>query len=227
MKIKTLILSLLFSSTVLSLNAQNWNKEDSVWLLNVLEGKEELKINEETIKAIEEGKLIVPKWLQEKEKIEILKDFSNTGVPDSTHLRSINPYTMPPSVFALYVLYVNKVDSLLENTNTLLTDEERENLKQFLPPESNRIYVNGYGVGGIGNLDFNHILSMVFSPSYRLIAHNRKHATANKNYYDEGALLPSFKFTERERRQIRQAVHNIKVEYNNSIGSAKRNTIDK
>jgi len=66
---------------------------------------------------------------------------------------------------------------------------------------------------------------MVFSPSYRQKAHNSKYATAYKNYYDEGAI-PAITISERERKQIRQSVRNVKVEFNNNIGSPKRNGID-
>ncbi|MDR1814334.1 MAG: hypothetical protein LBR18_05750 [Tannerella sp.] len=204
---------------------QNWSREDSLWLLNILEGKQELKINEDTKKAIEEGKLIMPQWLKDNDKINILKDLGSAGALDSVRMQSIDPFSMPPAVFALYVLYIDKVDSILQNTTVLLTPAERETLMQYLPVSSNRVYVNEYGVGGIGNLDFNHILSMIFSPSYRLKAHNSKYATAYKNYYDEGAL-PALQMTERERKQLRQAVRQVKVEFSNTMGGGKRNTID-
>jgi len=208
-----------------SLSAQNWSREDTLWLLNILEGKQELKINEETLKAIEEGKLVNPNRLKQCDNINVLRDFSNTGVPDSARISRIDPYSMPPAVFALYVLYMEKVDSLCEQTTCLLTPAERESLMQYLPPSSrNRVYVDEYGVGGIGNLDFNHILSMIFSPYYRQLAYNRKHATAYRNYYDEGAV-GTIGISERERRQLRQAVRQVKVDFNAEPG-AKRGGID-
>ena len=39
-------------------SAQQWTKKDSIWLQNVLSGKEKLELNPETKKAIESGELI-------------------------------------------------------------------------------------------------------------------------------------------------------------------------
>jgi hypothetical protein len=104
---KKIILLFLLIITINGIaNAQYWSKEDSIWLKNMLEG-EEIKINEETKKAIEDGRLSVPSWMKNAEnqldKIELLKEFEDAQVPDSVRLRRIDPYTMPPAVFALYV----------------------------------------------------------------------------------------------------------------------------
>ena len=40
------------------MSAQQWTKKDSVWLQNVLSGKEKLELNPETMKAIQSGSLI-------------------------------------------------------------------------------------------------------------------------------------------------------------------------
>ena len=39
-------------------SAQQWTKKDSVWLQNVLSGKEKLELNPETMKAIQSGSFI-------------------------------------------------------------------------------------------------------------------------------------------------------------------------
>lgn len=210
------------------MSAQNWSKEDSVWLRSVIEGNGEIKINEDTKKAIEEGRLIVPPWMKNSEnevdKVDILKDFDNVGRPDSVRIQSVDPYSMPPAVFALYVLYMNKVDSINASMTCLLSAEEQESLASFLPPEARRgLYVSST-TGGIGGMNFNHLLSMAFSPSYRRKAYNSKHAIAYKNYYDAG-VIPSKGLTERERRQIRQDLRNFKVSKEVTIGM-KRHGID-
>ena len=40
------------------ISAQQWTKKDSVWLQNVLSGKEKLELNPETMKAIQSGSFI-------------------------------------------------------------------------------------------------------------------------------------------------------------------------
>jgi len=211
----------------------NWSKEDSVWLINVLEGTVDLKINEATKKAIENGTLVVPSWMKNKDNklnnIEIMQDLSDAGVADSIRLHSIDPYSMPPAVFALYVLYIDRMDSIYESRVSMITPAERKQLENALPASArNMIYYSvspgGAVVGGIGGMDFNHILSMVFSPSYRQKYYNRKYATAYKNYFDEGAIKP-MQLTEAERRQLRQAVRQIKVSVTDQPGQ-KRHGID-
>ncbi|MDR1524647.1 MAG: hypothetical protein LBS79_05230 [Tannerella sp.] len=226
---KILLFCFLLTAICGRMDAQNWSKEDSIWLRSVLEGSEDVKINEDTRKAIEEGRLVVPSWMKNAENgiehIEILKDLSNTGMPDSVRIQNIDPYSMPPAVFALYVLYMNKIDSINASQTCVLSDKDRQKLEDFVPPEA-RIgaYVSGT-TGGIGGMDFNHILSMVFSPSYRRKAYNAKHATAYKNYYDEEALQP-IRLTERERRQLRQSLRNVKVSSEIVPGSKRVNGID-
>ncbi|MDR3309216.1 MAG: hypothetical protein LBS80_04600 [Tannerella sp.] len=214
-KLKLLcVMAVVACFTATTAKAQEWSKEDTIWLLNVIEGRQELRINEATKKAIEEGRLILPSWFKEGDKIELLKDLSNAGAIDSTRIRSVDPYTMPPAVFALYVLYMDKMDSICESQTIMLSKSEKEKLIEQLPPGSRGFSVNGEtGVGVIGGFDFNHLLSMVFSPSYRNKYHNSKHATSYKNYYDEGNVS-SITMTEGERRQMRQALRQavIKIE---------------
>jgi hypothetical protein len=225
---KILIFCLLAIATNGWMNAQDWSKEDSIWFRNVIEGNGDIKINEDTKKAIEEGRLIVPSWMKNSEnrvdKVDILKDFDNTGKPDSVRVQSIAPYSMPPAVFALYVLYMHKVDSINASMTCLLSSEEQETLASFLPPEARKGFYVSNETGGIGGMNFNHLLSMAFSPSYRRKAYNSKHATAYKNYYDAGEI-PSKGLTEREQKQIRQDLRNFKISKDVTIGM-KRHGID-
>ncbi|MDR1223430.1 MAG: hypothetical protein LBL07_11220 [Tannerella sp.] len=224
---KIILLFLFITVIAGTVNAQYWSKEDSTWLKSVLEGGE-IRINEDTKKAIEDGRLIVPSWMKSSDNqidnIELLKDFDHAGAIDSARIQSIDPYSMPPAVFALYVLNMNKMDSIYESSTCMLTAEDQKKLREMLPPEvRDKIYVT-QGIGGIGGMDFNHLLSMVFSPSYRRLAHNAKHATAYKNYYDAGAIKP-IGLTEREKKQLRQTVRNIKTSAGREPGM-KRNGID-
>jgi hypothetical protein len=213
-----ILITFLIVSSLEIIYAQDWTREDSVWLKNYLEGKSEFKLNNETLKAIEEGKLIVPSWMKKNENSnirELIKDFEDAAVRDSIKMERINPLSMPPAVFALYVLYIDKIDSLNANQTILLSESEKEKLKETLPPGNATIYVGNLGTGApsgtIGSLDFNHALSMIFSSQYRRLHYNRKHATAHKFYYDEGAIQPSFKWTESDKRRINSEINNRKV----------------
>ena len=226
---KIFILCVFAISSCGIINAQDWSKEDSLWLINILEGKQELKINEDTKKAIEDGRLIIPSWMKNDDgqiyDIEILKDL-NAGQPDSTKVQNIDPYSMPPAVFALYVLYMDKMDSIYQNSALVLSTEDKKKLEEALPASARyKLYYNEYG-GGIGGYDFNHILSMLFHPTYRRKMHNRKHATAYKNYISTDEVR-TMTLSERERRELNRAVKNVKSSvFNVNVTGVKRNGID-
>ena len=222
---KKIPLSFLFFFFSCSLiQAQEWTREDSIWLQKVLEGKEELKINEDTKRAIEEGRLILPSWMRsndEKSKPELLMDFDDVGIrDDSSRFRDFDPLTMPPAVFALYVLYLDRMDSTF-NISALMTDEVRKELESLIPTGSNVSYTAGSYPG----LDFNHALSMLFSAKYRRLMLNRKHATAYKNYYEGGIPPGRVSFSEQDRIQLNKMVTNKKASFKVNYGS-KRNGID-
>ena len=209
--------------------AQEWTKADSIWLQNVLEGKEELKINEDTKRTIEEGRLILPSWMRsddDKTNLELLMEFDDAGTPDSYMYRPFDPLTMPPAVFALYVLYLDKMDSTFNISALMMTDEVRKELESLIPtgafipttPDSSP----GFSLSGS---DFNHALSMVFSAQYRRLMYNRKHATAYKNYYDNGMVPGRIRFSEQDRKQLNNIVNSKKVSFKVNYGS-KVNGID-
>ena len=217
-------LLLLFSCALLL--AQEWSKEDSLWLRNVLEGKETLKINEDTKKAIEEGRLIVPSWMKNNDTdsdMEVIKDFDNAGTPDSSRMYMIDIYSMPPSVYALYVLYIDKMDSAYQVKSLIITDEERKRLEALVPGMNLFYpYASDHNPGFSIIMDFNDMLSMIFSARYRRIVHNWKHATAYKNYYDEGGIRRPIYISERERKQLTQSVNStrpsVKINTGNKVG---------
>jgi len=110
--------------------AQEWSKEDSIWLQNIMEGKEVLKINEDVIKAIEVGRLITPSLFKKDKNryIDLIKDFEDIGTPDL--MNKIDPYSMPPAVFSLYILKMPAID---KEFRFELTDKEKGQLKVPLP----------------------------------------------------------------------------------------------
>jgi hypothetical protein len=211
--------------------AQNWSKDDSVWIKNYIEGKE-LKINEETLKAIKEGTLIAPPWMKDENGNfkNLIKDFEDAAKLDSTHIERVDPLSMPPAVFALYVLYMDKVDSLNAEHTIMLSQDEKEKLGKIVPSDASQTLslmhsqIRGQ-TGYVGGFDFNDILSSIFSPQYRRLKYNRKYATAYKNYYDEGAVRTTMQFTEREKRQLNRAVQNQK-KVNIKVSPFKFGSID-
>ena len=89
------------------ISAQQWTKKDSVWLQNVLSGKEKLELNPETMKAIQSGSFInldepaSDMKMSPVTPLPILKDFTEYIQTDSTH-RKIALKDLPPGVFWLY-----------------------------------------------------------------------------------------------------------------------------
>ena len=97
-----------------------WTKKDSVWLQNVLSGKEKLQLNPEAMEAIKSGSLII----LEKPDLEmqmipvtplpIIKDFSEYIQPDSSR-RKVALKDLPPSVFWRYNLTSSQIPSVYQS----------------------------------------------------------------------------------------------------------------
>ncbi len=89
------------------ISAQQWTKKDSVWLQNVLSGKEKLELNPETMKAIQSGSFINLDEPASNMKMSpvtplpILKDFTEYIQTDSAHRKKALK-DLPPGVFWLY-----------------------------------------------------------------------------------------------------------------------------
>lgn len=183
------------------LHAQTWSQTDSVWLNDALAGKDTIRLNREFQRAIRNG------------------TFLNLGEP-------LGKMQMAPSSIPItkdFAEYMMPADSLSAADTTWREDGGNAYRKlawKDLPPgvlmrygldgrfAANDQYVVGFGfprsaarkpATGI-SLSFNDILSTAFSPSYRRLAHNRKHATAWKTYND----LPT-PDVHRKQRQFRNA----------------------
>ena len=82
-----------------------WTKQDSIWLQNVLDGKDTIKLNPEYQKAIESGTLIDTETpvgeqkLAKPSQIPITKDFSQYVQRDNTTKRKVPLKDLPPGVF--------------------------------------------------------------------------------------------------------------------------------
>lgn len=100
---------MLIEFSCLQVYAQNWNKEDSVRLSNILSGKDTVRINPEFQKAIQEGRFIHLEdepgqhILEAPSELPLLKDFSEYLRADTdTIYKHLDYWSMPPSVYRLY-----------------------------------------------------------------------------------------------------------------------------
>jgi hypothetical protein len=149
-----------------------WTKGDSIWLQDVLSGKKELRLNPEVQKAIELGTWLNtdPEKPLYKEELGsstlrslITKDFSEYIKPLEEE-RNTPPFSIPPAVFIRQGL-----------TNPLPEDKISKIL--FNTPKSvkeNATYPSG--------ISFDDALKLIFMPSERAKARNRKNANAWKTY---------------------------------------------
>lgn len=128
------------------LSAQQWTKKDSVWLQNVLSGKEKLELNPETMKAIQSGSFInldepaSNMKLSPVTPLPIIKDFSEYIQTDSTR-RKIALKDLPPSVFWLYGPKPGQIIPVYENM-----------LKAWKNDPANHSYNTGFATLDIAEL---------------------------------------------------------------------------
>lgn len=143
-----------------------WTKKDSVWLQNILSGKEKLHLNPETMKAIQSGSLIN----QEKPANNmilstpslIIKDFSAFIHPVDTGKKMPDYRSMPPSVFMKYGPgYIDE---------PLSFKIMRSIIKQEYPHSLS------------SGISFGDILDQAFLPSARAKKRNAKRSGTWKNY---------------------------------------------
>lgn len=150
------------------IQAQSWSKADSVWLANLLAGKDTLRLNPEFQKAIRNGNLInldQPAGTMQivPSSLPITRDFSAyLQDPDSLVSAKVALKDLPPAVFMRYGL-----DKPLPFNGI--------HMDVFTSP------IHSMGTRPKG-YDFMGLLFTAFSPHYRQLQKNRKHATAWKTY---------------------------------------------
>lgn len=155
-------------------HSQVWSREDSLWLANILSGKDTLRLNFETQQAIKEGRLLnVDKSplgtmkMAPAKSFVISKDFSEyiKKEKDTTHYL-VALKDLPPQVFWRYGQDLDPRDAMRFSA----FDRDKQ-AKSMVVPE-------------IDGLSFNiaALLAYSFDPVYRQKVKNRKKATAHKVY---------------------------------------------
>ena len=149
-----------------------WTPQDSIWLKNVLSGKDSLQLNPETMKAIQSGSLLnlemnPSEMITAPAELPVLKDFSSFLQLDEENENRIVPLEMlPPMVFRLY--------------QVKLPESEYTVSKEFY---------NAFGevvkwARKPGGYDFVHALNYAFSKQYRQYAKNKVRARGLVRYND-------------------------------------------
>jgi len=177
-----------------------WTEEDSIWLENVLSGKERIQLNPETLKAIEAGKFLNTdepdnQLLAVPPILPILKEFDGVGVRDSG-MHEIDYGSIPPGVFAKYR---RELDSLRVNKYAFTSQEPFVRKEEFqignLPVTASAGARNifsdevkdgqrhGAAVVTVrSRFSLNDIFLFLFSKEERAKKKNRKRARAWKDY---------------------------------------------
>ena len=168
---KRLILLLMIGLQHAGICFAQWTEKDSLWLENILSGKEKLELAPEVKKAIESGTFIDMKNHRQElslppSQYTILKEFEGIGIPD-TMQKHIDYRRMPPSVFSLYFM----PDSFGMNE-----------LQSFYIPTQPGASYAPTGLGLVIVFSAEDAMRYIFWPSHRAKKRNRKNATAWKWY---------------------------------------------
>ncbi|MDL2209076.1 hypothetical protein LJB97_05590 [Parabacteroides sp. OttesenSCG-928-O15] len=151
-----------------------WTPTDSLWLNNVLSGKDTLRLNPETMDAIQKGILINPgnkpatPMMEAARELPLLIDFEEYFQSiDSAVPRKFNWADLPP---ALFIRYFNPpmpkdFEYMLENISNHVQGTEFEGPAAF-------------------QTSFVHPLNMLFSKTYRQF-YNNSLTAKNLKYYNE------------------------------------------
>lgn len=190
-----------------------WTKKDSVWLQNILSGKEKLQLNPETMKAIQSGSLINPDKPANSMILStpslIIKDFSSFIQPVDTGKKLPDYRKMPPSVFMKYgPTYVDEPRSF-------------KIMRSIIKEEYPRSLSSG--------ISFGDILDQAFLPSARAKRRNAKRAGTWQNYNN----LPTPDIIKKRKQFqnnhpeafVKNTADTIKINLNDSVSIAANDSV--
>ena len=179
--------------------AQDWTKQDSLWLQRVLNGTEKIQLNEKTRKAIESGTFLHDPTITKQLKtspieMPIIKSFEGVTKPETRKINRMSPTELPASVYKLTIL--DPVDTIPHtrifkipdgSTATTFSDntiKELKMLEAFTPKKATVDDKYSPPSGAAFKSDFEDVLRSIFWPSHRAKKRNAKSANAWKTYND-------------------------------------------
>jgi hypothetical protein len=150
-----------------------WSAQDSLWMRNVLSGKDTIRLNPEAMESIRKGTFLNPEQPRTpmrsiSKELPLVKDFSEYFEAQDTIRRPFK-LTDLPSYMVLRYYDPEKPPGMLE-----FSDE----YYYFYLKNSTR------GIDGGKGYDFVNLLNTAFSPEYRRFMKNRKNAANLKHYND-------------------------------------------
>ena len=191
-----------FLSCFTSTASAQWGDKDSVWLQDILSGKQQIQLNPETMKAIESGDLInfdfpENKPLMAPPFLPILKEFEDILADNDSAYNKVDPVSLPPSVYKLHVLLKDSSFTISEDvfkvSRSLLPKDEIQVGKTpvsisagaknlFLEEVKDGQKRGSVGGSAIMRFSFESMLLGIFSKKERAKRRNRKKATIWKHY---------------------------------------------
>ncbi len=186
-----------------SISYAQWTKQDSLWLQHVLTGKDTIRLNPETMRAIQGGTFLnmekpsTPLLLQQS-KIPILKDFSAyIHLEDSSRVAITD---MPSWIFWLRQLK-EPPPNRGHQINPLFFIYYSGDWLSTVPMDNmGRIQSRGQGTA-----DFAHGLNVLFSPEYRQHYKNKLRAEVSLKAYNEAPskeMLQRMKKIKEQQREL-------------------------
>ncbi|MDD4660213.1 MAG: hypothetical protein PHF73_06035 [Massilibacteroides sp.] len=186
MNLRKLLMFVVFVSIATHLYAQ-WTKEDSIWMEDVKSGKTKIELNQETLKAIEEGRLIGTdrpnnQLRESSSQYSITKEFTGIqSVPSSIFILREIPdsgcrksfvYVAPPKDYI-------SMKRIPIGTGGLYLTAVTGDLNSIVKDGQSK----GGALAGIAySFSMEDLLRYVFWSSERAKRKNRKNATAWKYY---------------------------------------------
>lgn len=171
---KQLIIYFLFYMSSTGYVYAQWTSKDSLWLKNVLAGKDTIRLNIETMKSIQEGHFLnqdkpLTPMLSVSPELPVVKDFSEYIQWSDSLKRKMALKDLPPSVF-----WLTGPKDMADFTQPVL--EINPAFFMVTPGALGKPVPRGQ------SFDFMGAIAYVFSKEYRQKAKNQKQATSWKYY---------------------------------------------
>ncbi len=181
-----------------------WTAKDSLWLQNMLSGKDSIRLNPETMRAIQGGTFLHPEtpstpMLINPSKLPILKDFSNYIQEEEDTVRKVAMKDLPPGVFWRHQLKESPADRRNQISPGFFKVYYTDWLNTVPMDHMGRMQTSGQGTA-----DFAHTLNYMFSSEYRQHYKNKLRAEVSLKEYKEAPSEEMVKRMKKFREQQRE-----------------------